>query len=89
MRTDGETGVGSVAGTLSLGGQGEITVETKKHNMEGKDIKDKIVVDDPVLKGCEMEKERRELKQQQLEDGENTQEDYAAALTTVRPATTA
>lgn len=50
--------------------------------MKGKDMNGKIILDNPVLKGCDMEKERRELKQQ-LEDGEKTQDEYAAAVATV------
>jgi ribosomal protein L37AE/L43A len=84
---DGQDRIGPVVGSLSLGGQGTISFGITPHCYMGKyECKKKkktkinfMSSEEPVLKGCRKEAERKKLKHQ-LELGEMTQEEYDEAL---------
>lgn len=78
LHDDGEEGLGEVVASLSLGSRAQMRFAMKSayrygRVKKGKDIQ--LAPDDPVLPGCEREKERRELLSKK-EQGELSEEEF-------------
>ena len=72
---DGESSLGPTIATLSLGAKANMLIRMKYKYHNGASRAKKVLNDDPVLKGCQFEDERRELKDK-FESGEITREEY-------------
>ncbi|RMJ27972.1 hypothetical protein PHISP_01169 [Aspergillus sp. HF37] len=72
---DGESSLGPTIATLSLGAKATMLIRMKYKYYNGFSKAKKILYDDPVLEGCQLEEHRRELKDK-LDSGTITRQDY-------------
>ncbi|RJE26901.1 hypothetical protein PHISCL_00813 [Aspergillus sclerotialis] len=72
---DGESSLGPTISTLSLGAKATMLIRMKYKYFNGCSKAKKLLDDDPVLPGCQLEDQRRELKRQ-LNRGAITRKEY-------------
>jgi hypothetical protein len=72
---DGESSLGPTIATLSLGAKATMLIRMKYKYYNGFSKAKKMLDDDPVLEGCQLEEHRRELKDK-LDSGMITRQVY-------------
>ncbi|KAJ5124416.1 uncharacterized protein N7515_008241 [Penicillium bovifimosum] len=89
---DGESSLGPTIATLSLGAKSTMWIRMKQKHFngaarrvntgDGKAVSGNVLQDDPVLKGCRLENERRALKEK-FEAGEISHDEYSNSRRTL------